>query len=270
MRLPCAFVIFGVVALGCPSGGDRNVEEATASSATAGAGASGGSSNAGGVAVDGATHDGGAACEPPSGLYEASYEQRSGSCGELDELASVSFDSARSGVSTHVAQFADRTVTTEIVVFGCLMRLTQTITADGSVVLRVHAVLSIGSDGRLTGDAEVTRFDQERPACQGAFALTLTRSGAIGSAAATDAGTAAGSFELPPEVTATIEFDCGETILCSAQRGQPLPANPLADCIENTARLLSADESRWPAYLAKAARCESYVACDYVDCTMVQ
>jgi hypothetical protein len=75
-----------------------------------------------------------------------------------------------------------------------------------------------------------------------------------------DPGTFSGEHE------AEIRKDCNETIQCQAQQGRELPDDPLETCLNAGAEILDRETERQASFLAKVARCESFVVCDYLNC----
>ena len=91
--------------------------------------------------------------------------------------------------------------------------------------------------------------------------------GAILDPGASDGGLADGGAQSFSELHATeLMKDCTETVQCSVQRDEPLEADPIASCLEDSAAALDADPSRQAAFLATVARCSALVVCDYVNC----
>lgn len=87
-----------------------------------------------------------------------------------------------------------------------------------------------------------------------------------GDAGAADAGPDGGALSFSELHAAELMKDCQETVNCLLQRDEPLEADPLAACLEDSARALAGDESRQASFLANVARCRAFVVCDYYDC----
>jgi hypothetical protein len=185
----------------------------------------------------------------------------------------VPLDGGSSGVNTTIQRLASGDVTTEVVVRGCSLRVTQTVTnAQGAPVLQIDAeTLSIDGDGVVRGSVDVTRFDENQQVeCTGVYAVELRPSSSIiGSAASGDAGASStGETPLSADVQEKIQNDCTQSVQCAAQRDEPLPPNALNDCIEATTRQLGDDAARLSRFLAVVDRCGAFVVCDYVDCAL--
>jgi hypothetical protein len=85
----------------------------------------------------------------------------------------------------------------------------------------------------------------------------------------TDAGLATdpGDPTFSTQHMAELMKDCQETVACRGQRGEPLPADPVAACVEDTAAVLdAADAEQQATLLATIERCAALVVCDYYAC----
>jgi hypothetical protein len=213
------------------------------------------------------------ACPELSGAFDAFYTEVSGTCGAFEGPGLVPLDAGRGGVSTTIERRLNRSITTEVAVQGCAVELLQTVSnAEGVVQTRIDGKgLAIESDTRVTGQVEVTLFDDAGAStCSGTYDLVLTKAGGIigsaggptpadaGAADATDAWSAAHAEE--------IRKDCTETVSCMAQRGFSLEGDPIETCIESTASTLDADPARQERFLAVYERCQAFLVCEYVDC----
>jgi len=221
--------------------------------------------------------DGGSdACPHPDGVYQASFALVSGDCGPLDPT-DLSLGLGAGGVTSQTQIRVDSRVVTDVVLAGCTLNLTQTIeNADRAVLSELSGEgLRIEPDGTLTGRASFTRYDEGTgaPACSGVYDLTLSPSttvvGSVGGGTARDAGAGAGDA-LDPMLVPEVEADCAQTVMCRAQRGEPLTDDPIADCVEATSALLAGDAERQAAFLMNRERCRQQIACAYVDCATAQ
>jgi hypothetical protein len=224
-------------------------------------------------APSGAGDGGQTACSEPRGIYEAIYTPLSGTCGPFEAPARVPFDA-----STTFATFAAVDVTTEIVVQGCSLRVTQVVSdRQGAILERiVMDDLVIGEDDRIRGTATLTRFEGGAPTCTGTYAVELSRSTTtIGEAIGRDAGSAGAASEdagagVPEDVRAKVEYDCQQTVQCRVQRGETLPPDPFAQCIANTIAQLQARGDGFAAYVEAVSACQQFVICDYISCAQAQ
>jgi hypothetical protein len=256
--------------LGC-SGGDSASAEGDESSGATNPGGAGSTASSGGAGSQTAGSED-AGCAAPEGVYEASYTEQSGTCGALDAPARVPLDSGSSGVQTTLERFATSTVTTETVLMGCSLRVTQMVTgAANAPRLWIDArALSIGQDGVIRGTAEVTRYDDGgQVECTGVYAVELRAAQGVIGTAGVGGEPSTTDPPLPADVQAAIQNDCAQTVQCAAQRDEPLPPNALDDCIAATTRQLSDDPARLTDFLARVERCASFVVCQYVDCALV-
>jgi len=65
----------------------------------------------------------------------------------------------------------------------------------------------------------------------------------------------------------SIEYDCMETLQCSAQTGRLGENETVAKCMEASASLLQNDKGRQMSFLRKFGRCMAFRVCDYFTCT---
>jgi hypothetical protein len=94
----------------------------------------------------------------------------------------------------------------------------------------------------------------------GASGRTAGSAAGAGAPQPFDPGTFSGDHE------AEIRKDCNDTIQCQAQQGRQLPDDPLETCLNASAEILDRDSQRQASFLAKVARCETFVVCDYLNC----
>lgn len=84
-----------------------------------------------------------------------------------------------------------------------------------------------------------------------------------------DAGLSAdaGDPTFSTQHTAELMKDCQETVACHLQRGEQLPPDPVAACLEDSAAALdAADAEQQATFLATLERCTAFVVCDYFSC----
>jgi hypothetical protein len=127
-------------------------------------------------------------CPTVSGIYEPLYVLRQGNCAPLTSTYRVPFDGGNSGVNMTQQRFTNVDVTTEIVMKGCTVRMTQTV-ADkmGLRQLQIDGeALSIKNENKIAGVVELVQFDDlQQVACAGLYDATFTKNvGTTGAAAA--------------------------------------------------------------------------------------
>jgi hypothetical protein len=118
-------------------------------------------------------------CEKVAGLYQPLYTPVDGNCGALTQVNMVPFDGGLHGVNTIMQNLANALVTTDIVMKGCTIHMTQTVhAAEGGLIQSEIDGLSIRieSQDRLTGRVAVTKYDQfGMPACAGNYDAAFTK-----------------------------------------------------------------------------------------------
>jgi hypothetical protein len=171
-------------AVGCPADGGSSAVPDGGAGTQAGAGAGAGGSGEALVGEEGEDPDAGSpTCERPNGAYEALYVAASGDCGPIAQPFPIPIETGDASVATTTEMRLNVDITTMVVLRGCSVRITQTVTAKtGAVESQISAnALSIDPDGVLRGTADLVRFSENnQPLCQGSYQVTLMRRRALG------------------------------------------------------------------------------------------
>jgi len=122
----------------------------------------------------GGESDSGSTCGRPAGTFDATYQLRSGDCGEVISTDPMPIDG---GVT--IEKFADRDVQTESVIEGCQLAFVQTVrNIDGLPTQQAQgSALTIDSPTQISGRVTLTRYDESgQPECSGEYDVVLTAS----------------------------------------------------------------------------------------------
>jgi len=273
------FVVVAMIGLGFASGcgddaasGDGGMSMPSAGNAPASAGSGGMQAAAvdSGVAAQGAGSAGDAGCAEPASNLDASYTQQSGECGPISNPFRVPLGSSATGSSIMVQNFAGARVETEVVISGCSLSVTQTVSSP-DLHVRIEAEgLVIDAAGGASGLATVTRYDADgATVCSGVYAIELRPAGSVAPDAGS-AGSGGGGSLVTPALEAALMQSCQQTLQCAEQRGSELPIDPLTTCIVNTKAQVTTSQESVDAFLELHTRCNVFVVCDYVNCTLTQ
>jgi hypothetical protein len=124
-------------------------------------------------------------CSQVGGFYEPLYTPVQGTCGPIANPYRVPFDGGQGGVNTDIRMFSNARVTTEIVMKGCSLRMTQTVDVMGTVQSKIDGeTINIQNADELTGMVTMTRWDNGVVACSGVYNARFTKNSVtIGGAA---------------------------------------------------------------------------------------
>jgi hypothetical protein len=124
-------------------------------------------------------------CARVGGFYEPLYTPVQGTCGPIANPYKVPFDGGISGVNMDIRMFSNARVTTEIVMKGCSLRMTQTVDVNGAVQSKIDGeTINIHNAEELTGTVTMTRWDNGQVACSGTYDARFTKNSVtIGGAA---------------------------------------------------------------------------------------
>jgi hypothetical protein len=125
-------------------------------------------------------------CAAVQGIFAPSYTPIDGNCGPIANPTSVPFDGGLHGINTIMQHLANGTITTDIVLNGCSLQMTQKV-ADtmGRLQTEVDAPdLHIESATRITGRISFKRFNATSiQMCQGNYDAVFTKAtSALGAA----------------------------------------------------------------------------------------
>jgi hypothetical protein len=135
-------------------------------------------------------------CATPEGQYRPTYSFVQGNCGEIVNPNWVPVRvGQRGGSVTDVVQVNDAMVSTEVVMKGCAMRMTQQVIKAGTLRTKIDGdSISISNAAALTGMVSVNRWDElGMPACSGWYNATLTKNSTVVGAGVGAPTTAAGT-----------------------------------------------------------------------------
>lgn len=117
-------------------------------------------------------------CPAVQGIFNPVYTRLDGSCGAIDRPNPVPFDGGLHGVNTIIQRLAGASITTDIVLKGCNLHMTQKV-ADATGILQSQIdapELSIESATRVTGRASVTQYDAAGALmCQGNYDAVFSK-----------------------------------------------------------------------------------------------
>ncbi len=117
-------------------------------------------------------------CNTPEGNFRPNYAFVTGTCGPIDQSYWVPVSVGQGGGSvTHVMQVNDAMVSTEVVMKGCAMRMTQQVIQAGKLRTKIDGdSISISNTSSLTGMVSINRWDElGMPACSGMYQATLVK-----------------------------------------------------------------------------------------------
>jgi hypothetical protein len=131
-------------------------------------------------------------CPAVDGYYAPLYTPVSGNCGTISNAFPVPFEGPN---NTKIDMLPNVKVSTEIVMKGCTVRMTQTVEkkAGGVASMIDGESINIMSADQLAGRVTVTLFnDQGQPACSGTYDATFNKNTVMtGGAASSTVGGAA-------------------------------------------------------------------------------
>jgi len=116
-------------------------------------------------------------CPTVGGNYQALYTPLQGNCGPIANPNRVPFDGGRGGNVIKIENLPNGQVTTEIVMKGCSLRMTQEFANDGSVLSRIDGdPIYIDSANELSGTVSLLRYDMNGlVTCQGVYDARFTK-----------------------------------------------------------------------------------------------
>jgi hypothetical protein len=117
-------------------------------------------------------------CAAPEGQYRPAYALLQGNCGEITMPYMVPVAVGEGGGSvTNTVQVNDAMISTEVVMKGCAMRMTQSVVRGGMLRSKIDGnSISIGNASALTGMVTMNQWDElGMPACAGVYNATLTK-----------------------------------------------------------------------------------------------
>ena len=123
-----------------------------------------------------------ASCPTIGGTFEPLYIPLSGSCGTIESPNRVPFDGGRAGVNTSIERRVNSNITTEIVMKGCSVRMTQTVTdKEGRVASQIDGqTIEIMNQNELAGQVIMTVFDDVGGiTCIGTYDASFTKNTTI-------------------------------------------------------------------------------------------
>lgn len=116
------------------------------------------------------------ACSGVDGLYQALYTPVSGDCGPI-AYQTLAVDGTRP-VNTSIQMLSTQNVTTEVILKGCAVRMTQTV-ADktGKVLTQIDAgSLQVRDASELAGQITYAVYDEmSQLACYGTYHATYVK-----------------------------------------------------------------------------------------------
>lgn len=117
-------------------------------------------------------------CSAPTGMYRPAYLPMTGNCGPIENPNWVPVGAGQNGAPvTNIMSINDSMISTEVVMKGCAMRMTQEVTTNGRLRTKIDGdSISITNASSLTGMVSISRWDElGAPACSGWYMATLTR-----------------------------------------------------------------------------------------------
>jgi hypothetical protein len=116
-------------------------------------------------------------CSAVEGRYQALYTPLNGTCGPIVMPNSVPVETGYRGAPVmKVETFLNGSVSTEIVMKGCSMRMTQKVMQDGAVRSALEgAQINIENQNELHGTVNLTRYDMGSAICTGVYDARLTK-----------------------------------------------------------------------------------------------
>lgn len=132
-----------------------------------------------------------ATCPTVGGNYQPLYTPVSGTCGPLSNNFLVPFNGGTGGNNVDVQNLPNAKVSTEIVMKGCTVRMTQTVEKGNIVSSKIDGEeISVRSENELSGMVTVTQFDDMgQAACSGTYDAEFTKNPmTVGGAASSSTG----------------------------------------------------------------------------------
>jgi hypothetical protein len=118
-------------------------------------------------------------CAPVDGFYQPLYTFVNGTCGAtLEATNQVNFNSGRHGVQQNFDMMPNMWVTTDIVLRGCSVHMTQKIQVpEGPVKMQIDGQsIAISDEEKLTGLVDVTQYSPDGSiVCQGQYDGTFSK-----------------------------------------------------------------------------------------------
>jgi hypothetical protein len=117
-------------------------------------------------------------CDAVMGQYQPLYTLLQGDCGPITMPNYVPVDSGYRGAPiVKTENFLNGSVSTEIVMKGCSMRVTQSVMQGGAVRSKLNGdEINIENENELTGTVTLTRFNEGgTTACTGVYDARLTK-----------------------------------------------------------------------------------------------
>ena len=116
-------------------------------------------------------------CPTIGGNYQALYTPLQGNCGPIANPNRVPFEMGRRGNIIKIETLPNGQVTTEIVMKGCSLRMTQEFANGGAVLSRIDGdPIYIESENELTGTVNLMRFDGAgQITCSGVYDARFTK-----------------------------------------------------------------------------------------------
>jgi hypothetical protein len=126
-------------------------------------------------------------CPAVEGVYLPLYTPLQGTCGPIVNPNRVRLESGRNGAPImRIEKFANADVTTEIVMKGCSVRITQSVEEDGYLKSKIDGdPIYIENENELTGQVSLVRYDAAgQLSCSGIYDARFTKGAVtIGAAA---------------------------------------------------------------------------------------
>jgi hypothetical protein len=116
-------------------------------------------------------------CATVGGNYQPLYTPLQGNCGPVANPNRVPFDGGRRGNAIKIENLPNGVVTTEIVMKGCSLRMTQEFANQGITLSRIDGdPIYIESENELSGTVSLMRFDANgQITCQGLYDARFTK-----------------------------------------------------------------------------------------------
>ena len=134
-------------------------------------------------------------CDKVAADYQALYTPVDGSCGPIANPYMVRFDGGLKGVNTIMQNLANVLLTTDIVMKGCTVHMTQKVSnREGGILLSEidGQSISLKDQDRLTGRVSIAQYDMATGAllCNGNYDAAFTRNSVTDMSAAGAVGAA--------------------------------------------------------------------------------
>jgi hypothetical protein len=111
-------------------------------------------------------------------MFDATYVPVQTNCAPLSPIYKVPFDPGVRGVNETNMNFVDKKVKTQIVLKGCSVSMTQTVTnMAGQLELQISGPeLSVDGKSKVSGLVDVTRYDaNQQVMCAGKYDAKFTQ-----------------------------------------------------------------------------------------------